>query len=267
MQRAEQTETTMGAALRRAGVNDAPARLMALAVKCLRASGGDVAAAARELDLKASGDVDLVSAAFSHYVRAVAASMAGTDLRGGGRNCGADSGQDVLAAATQPSERSTGQESAANIGRENGAGWRSPLAEDEGRRSDATVAGHKGFASSSAPQREAAGQTEPADAIGHVARAEPSPVRNPNPPRGADVIGRIQAVVGKSIFDKIKLADGTPWSDVCYRELFGLARDGGIAAAILKDIPMPRDDGAKVSGLISEARFAQLVAAAGGRAS
>lgn len=86
----------------------------------------------------------------------------------------------------------------------------------------------------------------------------------PNPPRGSSVIAAIQPIVAKSLFDKTRLADGTPWSAVKYRELFGLARDGGIAAAILKDIPQPRSDDAKISDLISEIRFAQIVALVGG---
>lgn len=265
--RIESTETTMGAAMRRAGVDDAPARLMTLAVKCLRLGKGDIAHACREMHLRASSDADLVRAALSIVVRSVADDMAGKDLRGGGQRAAADNGQTGHAAAAQTVERPTGHGNhAGNAGQGLSAGWRSPLAEDDGQMGAANN-GRSCFASSSATQREAAGHVRPAEMVGHQPSAESPLARTPNPPRGADVVGRIQPLVGKTIFDKIKLADGTPWSAVCYRELFGLARDGGIAAAILKDIPAPRDDGAKVSELVSEARFAQIVAASGGRGS
>lgn len=244
-------QTAMAAAMARAGVNTAAARLRVLAEDILRRPGSD----RQHLDdmrAAVAGKCDLFDATLQFYLDYVAADMRGDGLPGRGHSAVAGDGQSGRAPARQPSEDGTGQSSVAvGGGQHTGARPSSPV-ESEGTsfrapqghspvapslspvdvgRADCTAPqGQRAIARPASPFRDGAGQQGCAS-TGQQSGAGPVAIREPSPAFRRAAAGVAKAVA-ITVLDLTKTSDGRAWGDVGAHELDGMARDGAIARAV-----------------------------------
>lgn len=290
MSSAAASTTTLGAALRRAGVDVDRARLHTLAAQALRDARGASAAAQAALVECVRADAGLLRALVgdAEIARSAAAlldftarDMRGQGLRGGGR---AESAVDGLAinAPTPHSndaapsrggpagkvlEALPGAASSVERGGHIGSAHKARVVLPPRSPLDA-VGGHPARASQAGPAVPSTASTaHDGPGRGHRAKAAadalPAPVvaRRPNPARGLAAMAAAQAPLVRSVMDTFRLGDGRAIGDVCWGEINGLIRDNGREGRVLRAIRLHIAD-APADALVREIVRAGVIEAA-----
>lgn len=203
---ASPAQTSLGAALIRAGYPIDKARLAAAATNIL-AKHGDTPRALAAFEEMLQSDRALLRALAADYLEDRATDMRGAELRGGA-NQGVPLGfQRGSAPAAQPHD-------------------------DDAGRTSIALAGYPMSAPSSSPVPSGGGQTGRASRHSSFA----SSARIPNPPRGLAAIASIQPTIARSILDTFRVRDGRAIGDLQWHELTALAARNEREATVLRRI-------------------------------
>ena len=162
------------------------------------------------------------------FFELVAADMAGASLSGGGPVVSCRPA--LHAAARQQNDDDAGHSEDGILCSVAGASSLS-----DGGTDHATDASRVANESSPSPLREQAGHS--AD-VAHLKAARPA--RDPSPVQ-LRAVDAVKGAAADAIWRTKKTADGRAWGDVGYHELAGLARDGGIAKALIDHIGAVND--------------------------